>query len=402
MTVNTIQLRVGALAAVAALALAGAACGDDSGGSADDGGGGPLKIGLITDVTQFADFGLRTKDAVQLAVDEVNDAGGIDGRQVELVFGDSASEPQQAALLTRRMAEDDEVLAILGPFNSGEVEVVFPLADSLKVPVIASTSAAPGLSEGHPWAFRNVATEDQVLAPAVEALKSCEGAQRVAIAYDSAQSVTKGDGEVVLPQIAEQVGLEIVNEADGVTWETGAQNLSAQVTRLKSLDPDAVLLGATAEDAGRLAQEMQRQGFDVPAVGGVPMFNSSLVEIGGDAVEGWYTAGVFYPSNPDDKTRDFVAAIRPYHEKSFPKDPLPIADSATWYDSAKITLDLLAKLPEDASLEETRESIRSGWEDLARYDGVSGVTSMGEAHDAEKEIQVVKVRDREFAGVDGC
>lgn len=387
---------------LAAVALAAVGCGGDDGGDGGAGSGeGTIKFGLITDITKFSDFGLRTQDAVELAVDQINEDGGINGAQVELVFADSAGDPQEAATLTRRMARDDEVLAIWGPFTSGEVEVAFRVADQVELPIIASTSAKPGLAAVSDWAFRNTATEDKVLEPALAAFKERYDLQRVAIAYDAQEPVAKATGSIVFPMLAEKLGLEIVNADDPVTWETGAQNFSAQVTKLKGTGAEALLLGTTAEDAGRLAREMERQGLDVPAVGGVSMFNESLIEVGGDAVEGWYSGQVFWKDSDDSEVQAFVEAIRDRHRESFPQNPDPIPDSATWYDTAKATMQIAAEkgVTADTPLEEARPTIRDGWASLEGYEGVSGTTSIDEEGEGLKEIYVFEIKDGEWVNV---
>lgn len=413
------------LALVVGFVLSAAACGGDEGAveepaepaapeaaeteageeeaAAEEPSGEPLKFGLITDISKFSDFGLRTKDGVELAVDEVNEAGGVNGHPVEIVFGDSAGDPQEAAILVRKMAADDEVLAVWGPFTSGEAEVAFPQANQLEVPIIASTSGKPGVSgQNRPWAFRNTATEDKVLDPAMAKFVEEYGPERVAIAADVKEPVAKTTGTILMPMLAEKHGLEVINPDDPVTWETGAQDFSAQVTRLKSMEPDAVLLGTTPTDAARLAKEMQRQGLDVPGIGGVSMFGTTLLTEGGEAVEGWFTAGVFWKQNPDPEVQEFVENIRERHASHFPDDPDPIPDSAAWYDTAKITMQIVAEngITPDTPLDEARTTIRDGWANLTDYEGVTGLTSINEEGDGVKEVYVMMVKDADFERVE--
>lgn len=390
------------LAALAVVLLVVSACGGDGSGEGQN-EEAALRFGLITDVTKFSDFGIRTRDGVEMAVEEINAEGGINGHEVEIVFGDSAGDPQQAATLTRTMAVDDKVLAIWGPFTSGSAEVAFPQANQLEVPIIASTSAKPGLAANNrPWAFRNTMTDDKLLDPALEKFAQDYDLQKVAVASDTKEPVAKTTGTVVLPKLAEGLGLEVVNAGNPVTWQTGTQNFSAQVTSLKSLDADGLLLGTTADDAARLAQEMQRQNLNIPAIGGVSMFNESLIELAGDAVGGWYTAGVFWKDDPDSKVQKFVEDIRERHAEEFPNDPDPIPDSATWYDTAKITMMIAEEkgITPDTPLEEARTEIREGWASLEDYEGVSGETSIDEDGEAIKEVYVMKIEDGEFVRVE--
>lgn len=245
-------------------------------------------------------------------------------------------------------------------------------------------------------------TNDKLLEPALEKFAQDYDLQRVAIASDIKEPVAKTTGTVVMPNLAEELGLEVVNANNPVTWQTGEQNFSAQVTSLKGLRADGLLLGATADDAARLAQEMQRQNLDVPAIGGVSMFNESLIEVAGDAVEGWYAAGVFWKDNPDPKVQEFVENIRERHAENFPNSPNPIPDSATWYDTARITMMIAEEkgITPDTPLEEARTKIQEGWASLEDYEGVSGTTSISENGEAIKEVYVMKVEDGEFVRVE--
>jgi branched-chain amino acid transport system substrate-binding protein len=399
---NLCRQRFLLLGVVAFVVLIVSACGSGSGSSGEADGKSALRFGLITDITKFSDYGLRTRDGVQMAVDEVNAEGGINGHRVEVVFGDDAGDPQQAATLTRKMTVDDKVLAIWGPFTSGSAEVAFPVANQLQVPIIASTSAKPGLaSQNRPWAFRNSLTEEKLLEPAVEQFAKDNNVRRVAVAYDVKEPIAKAVGSEILPNLAERNGLDVVNASNPITWQTGEQNFSAQVTNLKSLNVDGLLLGATAGDAARLAKEMERQDLDIPVVGGGAIFTQSLLDQGGQAVEGWYTAGVFWKDNPDPKVQKFVRDIRKYHKKEFPRDPDPIWDSATWYDTAKITMKIAEEknITPQTPLDEARTEIRDGWANLKDYPGISGMTSIDKEGEAVKEVYVMKVKDGKFVRV---
>ena len=405
--------RSAGLPALLALALVAAACSGPAPapaapaakGEAKTGGvagRAPLRFALLTDITKFSDWGIRERHAVEMAVEETNAAGGINGHPIELVFGDSASEPQQAATLARKMAGDDKVLAIWGPHTSGDAEVVFPLANEMKVPAIASSSAKPGLGkQNRPWAFRNTSTDDKVLKPALEQFVQRYNVKKVALASDTKEAVAKTTGTVIFPDLAKALNIEVVNPDNPVSWETGATDFSAQVTRLKSLNADAVTLGAIGAEAARLGREMKRQGVTIPAIGGAPIFSQVLTTEGGDAVEGWFTAGVFWLDNPEPKVQDWVGKIRERHRAAFPNNADPILDSATWYDSAMITVDIARKagITADTPLDEARTKIRDGWAALKDWPGMSGKTSIDEEGEGVKEVYVMEVKGGKFSRV---
>ena len=146
---------------------------------------------------------------------------------------------------------------------------------------------------------------------------------------------------------------------------------------------------------------MQRQGVTAKAIGGVSIFSQVLTTEGGEAVEGWYTAGTFWLDNPDQKVQDWVKRIRERHKGSFPNSPDPILDSATWYDSAMITLEIVRKagITADTPLEEARTKIRDGWASLKDYQGISGKTAIDADGEGVKEVYVMEVKGAKFTRV---
>jgi len=126
-----------------------------SGGIADT-----LKIGHIAGRTGWLKGpALSATVAVDMAVKEINAAGGINGKMIEIIEFDSGSDPKQAALAARTLAQDHDVLAILGPFSSGEAKVAFNVAEREKIVMMSNASSAPGLTKDKEWAWR--ITEDE-------------------------------------------------------------------------------------------------------------------------------------------------------------------------------------------------------------------------------------------------
>ena len=119
-----------------------------------------LKIGHIAARTGFLKGpGLPATVAVDMAVEEINAAGGVNGKMIEIIEFDSGSDPKQASLAARTLVKDHDVLAIIGPFSSGEAKVGFNVAEREKVVMISTASSAPGLTDGKDWAWR--LTEDE-------------------------------------------------------------------------------------------------------------------------------------------------------------------------------------------------------------------------------------------------
>eukprot|EP01031_Cornospumella_fuschlensis_P049077 gene49077-60075_t len=120
----------------------------------------PLPLGFTTAKSgNWVSLTRRNEIAVNLAVEEVNAAGGIHGRPIAIRSFDTASRPEQAAIATRQFAEDDGALAVIGPFSSSECRVAFPVGDRLGIAQMAIASSAPGLAAPFRFAFRNTSDE---------------------------------------------------------------------------------------------------------------------------------------------------------------------------------------------------------------------------------------------------
>ena len=132
-----------------------------------------IKIGVPLSMTgKGADYGILSATAAKMAVEKINETGGVNGTNMEIVIADTAGENQQAVLLTRRFGGQDRALAIVGYIFSGEVEQAFAAANALKVPVISISSAKPGIMQMlRPWGFRNTATEEKLQREAIAAWK---------------------------------------------------------------------------------------------------------------------------------------------------------------------------------------------------------------------------------------
>src|ERR1700741_3158329 len=107
----------------------------------------------------FATFSKTNQIAAQMAVDEVNAAGGVNGKKLRIIAFDTEGKPDQAVVGLRKLADDDKVMAIIGPFSSSECRVAFPAAERAGVSVMSMASSAPNLAEPFTFAFRNTSDE---------------------------------------------------------------------------------------------------------------------------------------------------------------------------------------------------------------------------------------------------
>jgi branched-chain amino acid transport system substrate-binding protein len=381
----------GLIAAVAITCSLGAltACGVDP-GSTDT-----VRIGIPLGTSgKGADYGELSKIAAEMAAEEINDAGGIGGKDLELVFGDTHGENQEAVNLTRRMIDRDGVLAIVGFIFSGEVEQAFPVAAHAETPIISHSSAKPGIMEQYvPWGFRNTTTEDKLQQTALETWTTANAVSRVALVSDVEDAYSKDLGLNVFPTVLEDLGIDVVNADDPVTYTLGTTEFAPQVTKLADEDFDGVTIGGQYTDGALLIKEMRRQGIDAPVAGGVGFLSREFLEVGGSAVEGVTIGTSFWDENPDPAVQEFVNA---FVERS--GGSKPDYRAAAMYDTLFMLQDVIEEegVLDIEDLADRRDAIRQGLSDLTAWTGVMGTTEFDDVGDASKDVYVLSVQDGEF------
>lgn len=158
----------------------------------------------------FATFSKTNLVAAQMAVDEVNAAGGVNGKKLRIISFDTAGKPDQAVVGLRKLAEDDKVLAIIGPFTSSECRVVFPAAERIGIVTMSMASSAPNLAEPFTYAFRNTSNEAYMFSRVMRALKEKNYAMATgAVAYATDDVISKTMGEKIIPTLMQQAGVDI-------------------------------------------------------------------------------------------------------------------------------------------------------------------------------------------------
>src|SRR5947209_17633304 len=218
-----------------------------------------LLIGLLAAETgPFVSLSRTNEIAARIAVDEINAAGGVNGKKLRYIAFDTAGNPGQTVVGLRKLAEDDKVLAVIGPFSSGQVQGAAPGADRAGVVIMAMASSAPKLVANFKYAFRNTSDEGYMFSRVMQTLKNKRYPMAsAAVAYANDDTISRVMGEKLLPGLMKQAGVDVKLSVD---FKLQAFDMSAQVSQLKNTPTDLVGVGAPPEAAIKLVQEMRRQG----------------------------------------------------------------------------------------------------------------------------------------------
>jgi branched-chain amino acid transport system substrate-binding protein len=333
-----------------------------------------LKIGVIYTVDgAWGSYGKKGFQGVRAAAEDLNARGGVNGMKIKLVEYDNRANPGELPNIVRQLATVDDVLAIIGPNTSGEAEIVFPIANQLKVPVLGTSVAKGGiLTKNRPWAFRNVMPDDQNTGPVIAQVVKEKQIKKVAVIVDVKDPVSKYMGGLFWPGLFDKVGVDNLTKNDAVTFQSGDPSVTAQVSKLKALNPDAVVLAASPGDAAKIAIEIRRQGMQQQLLGSGALVGDEFLKSGGKAVEGAITAAQFWRENPDPKAHAYLMALQQRTGEP------PVLHDAYAYDAVLAMAEAVksggvTNKPED--LVKDRERIRSALDGI-KVVGASGTWSL--------------------------
>jgi branched-chain amino acid transport system substrate-binding protein len=340
----------------------------------------------------FATLSRTDEIAAQIAIDEINAAGGIDGKRIRIVSFDTAGKPDQAVVGLRKLAEDDKVLAVIGPFSSAECRVVFPAGERAGIVTMSMASSAPKLAEPFSYGLRNTSDEGYMFQKVMKTLQEKKYPLATAsIAYATDDVISKTMGEVVLPNVMKQFGTEVKGS---VTFQTQAFDLAAQVSQLKAQPTDLIGIGSGPEPAVRLAQELRRQGVTGRLVAGSTIGDSELARRMGNDGNGTVIPTTFY-SGVGDKAKKFEdELIKRAKAAGIERSAASQFEAAT-YDIVQFYAYAMkqAKVTGDpGKLAAERTAIRDTLRAMPPYPALEGPISFGKNGDALKPVYVIEMQ----------
>jgi branched-chain amino acid transport system substrate-binding protein len=358
--------------------------------------GRTVKIGCLAPLTgKGAEWGQGAKPSMEIAVEEINAKGGIGGLPIELICYDYQTLEAEALKAMSRLVESDKVLAVVGPCFSGPFETIAPQLDERFKTVIDSyCSAKPGLSAMSKWAFRNTLTSDKQLKPAVAAWLAEYKVKKVVIIYDAEDAVSKGEGAAVLPKLLKEQNVEIL---DSLTYRTKDTDYSAQVTKAKSLGAEGIALGACYQNAAAIAKEMQKQGLNVPIIGGACAGAPGYIEIAGKAAEGSYMSTAAWLDDPRPEVQAYVKKIKPKLNGALPPYSGPRSYDIVY--SFKYCFEKAGITNKPADIDSDRDKIRQCLGTLKGFPGVAGEITMDEVRDGTGKTAILKVVNGKYINV---
>jgi branched-chain amino acid transport system substrate-binding protein len=275
--------------------------------------GAPVTVGAIEALSGPASrYGTAIKAGLDLALSEINGAGGVlGGRPLVIRYEDTAGQKETAMNAVRMLIGRDRVAALIGPTLSTEMFAVGPVASERRVPIIGTSTTANGITDIGPYVFRTSLPEADVIPVTLKTAQTRFGVKRVAVMYGNDDAFTKSGFDVFKASL-EQLGIQIV------TIETfGAKDtdFSAQLTKIKGLNVDAVVVSALVEAASGILLQARQLGLPSKLlfIGGNGFNSPKFGEIAGAAADGTLVGSPWFIGKPDPLNQKFVAA---FHQRT--------------------------------------------------------------------------------------
>ncbi len=371
--------------ALVGASLVGCGGGGNSGGGAQPPAAGakapagePILIGHFGSMTgSEATFGQSTDNGVRLAVKEINAAGGVKGRPIELKTYDDQGKSQEAGTAVTRLITSDKVTAVLGEVASSLSLAGGRVAQQYGVPMISPSSTNPAVTQIGDMVFRVCFLDP--FQGWVEAKFARENlkAQKAAILYDQTQAYSKGLKDYFKGAF-EQMGGTITTEQ---AYSGGDQDFSAQLTTIRQTNPDLLFVPGYYTDAGNVSIQVRKLGITVPMLGGDGWDSTQLAAIGKDAIEGSYFSNHYSFQENRPEVKNFVDKYKTDYGQ------IPDGLAALGYDAARLLFDAMGR-----STALDGKTLAAAIAATKDFKGVTGLISMDANRDAKKSAVVVQMK----------
>src|SRR5687768_12400529 len=341
--------------------------------------GDKVRIGVFMSLTgSTANFGISSVNGIKMAADEVNKAGGINGKQIELLVEDDRSDASEAATIVTKFVTQDQVHAVLGEVASSRSIAAAPIAQNAKVPMLTPSSTNPEVTKKGDFIFRSCFIDPVQGAAIGQFAAKGLNAKRAAIMVDRKNDYSTGLANNITETFT-KLGGQIVATT---SYQEGDQDFNAQLTSIKGANPEVIFVPGYYNDVGLIAKQARDRGITVPLIGGDGWDSAQLYAIGGSAIKGSFFTNHYSPYDTDPKVVKFVNDYKALYNAT------PDALAATAYDAAHIMFDAIKRAN---STDGT--AIRNALAATNAFPGVTGTVTFNENRDAVKPIVMIEIKD---------
>jgi branched-chain amino acid transport system substrate-binding protein len=327
-------------------------------------------------------FGTDSREGIELALEEVNAAGGVKGKHLAVLYEDDKSTTAEASQKVRQLIDRNKVVALLGEVASSRSMAGGLIANTKHVPMITPSSTAVGVTRGREWVFRTCPTDDQQGAVGARFVRENLDRRRVAIFFAAQDTYSSGLARSFRESF-KKLGGEIVADKG---YQKGETNFRTYLSELKAANPEAIFVPNYYSDMVQIARQAKELGIPGSIfMGGDGWDSTNLVDGAGAELEGAHYTNHYAPDIPWESSKKFLAAFT----AKYKRDPTSIA--AQGYDAARVLFDAMDRAPEIRP-----DAIRAALVETRGFVGATGAITLDENRNANKPIVIVEIKSKKF------
>ena len=324
-----------ALAAAASLGMARAA---------------DIKIGVAEALSgPAAQYGVSIRNGFQMAADEINAAGGVNGNKIELVVEDEQGKKDEAINAFKKLIFQDKALMLFGPTLSNSAAAADPIAQASKIVVFGTSNTADGITTIGDHVFRNSVTEGDVLPVTIKVAAKVARIKKVAVLYGNDDVFTKSGYDAFKKALDDQKMPVTTTE----TFAKGDVDFKAQLTKIKATNPDAIVLSALIAEGAPIMVQARQLGMNLPFIGGNGMNSVKVFDLAKGASDGLWVGSPWSIENRTPENNSFVIA----YTKKYSSPPDQFAAQA--YDAMHIATEAMKKIKLSGDVAKDREALQA-------------------------------------------
>ena len=354
-------------ARVSALAFAAAA----SFGVVQAASAADIKIGVAEALSGgAAQYGVSIRNGFQLAVDEINAAGGVNGNKIALVIEDEQGKKDEAINAFKKLIFQDKVLMLFGPTLSNSAQAADPFAQGAKIVVFGTSNTADGITSIGDHVFRNSVTEADVLPVTIKTAAKVANIKKVAVLYGNDDVFTKS-GYDNFKKALEDLKIPVTTTE---TFAKGDVDFKAQLTKIKATNPDALVLSALLAEGAPIMVQARQLGLNVPVIGGNGMNSVKVFDLAKGSSDGLWVGSPWSIENRTPQNNSFIIA----YTKQYSAPPDQFAAQA--YDAMHIATEAMKKIKLSGDVAKDREALQAALPAI-KWTGATGAFAFRRAND---------------------
>jgi branched-chain amino acid transport system substrate-binding protein len=344
-----------------------------SGLCADVVSAGEIKIGVAEALTgNAAQYGVPIRKGFELALGEINGAGGIHGNKIELIIEDEQGKKEEAINVFKKFIFQDKALMLFGPTLSNSAQASDPVAQAAKIVVFGTSNTADGISSIGNYVFRNSVTEADIVPITLKAAVKSATIKKVAVLYGNDDIFTKSAYDNFAKALQAQKIPVITTES----FSKGDVDFKPQLTKIKASGADAIVLAALVSEGAPIMVQARQLGITLPFISGNGMNSPRLFELAKDSSDGLWVGSPWSVESQAPENKRFLAAFQKIH------NALPDQFSAQAYDAMYIVATALKKIKLTGKLDADRTALRNALP-ATQFSGATGPFKFRQVNDKD-------------------